>query len=61
MTFAEDYFGMQGVIVAAPVFAATGSRWKAMATALASVSIHRLTPLQPALLDACTEELPLCL
>ena len=27
----------QGVIVAAPVFAATGSRWKAMGVAVASV------------------------
>ncbi len=28
---------MQGVIVAAPVYAATGSRWKAMGIAVASV------------------------
>ena len=31
---------MQGVIVAAPVYAATGSRWKAMGIATASVSLH---------------------
>lgn len=29
---------LQGVIVAAPVYAATGSRWKAMGIATASVS-----------------------
>ena len=30
---------VQGVIVAAPVFAATGSRWKAMGIAIASVRL----------------------
>ena len=30
-------FAMQGVIVAAPVYAATGKRWKALAAAFASV------------------------
>lgn len=33
---------MQGVIVAAPVYAATGSRWKAMGIATASVSRRHL-------------------
>ena len=33
---------VQGVIVAAPVFAATGSRWKAMGIAIASVRLLNL-------------------
>ena len=34
--YSKDWL-VQGVIVAAPVFAATGSRWKAMGIAVASV------------------------
>lgn len=34
-----DVSRVQGVIVAAPVFAATGSRWKAMGIAIASVRL----------------------
>lgn len=37
----ENLSMLQGVIVAAPVYAATGSRWKAMGTALASVRLER--------------------
>ena len=35
---------MQGVIVAAPVYAATGSRWKALGISVASVSLFFIHP-----------------